>query len=165
MIVPILLVVGCLALVILEVFVVSFGALTLIAAAMGVAALILAFQESAAFGWTLSAVLFVGVPGALWSAFKLLPKLPFARGLYLARPQLTDDERRAAVRGPIHLLGAVGTAASPLRPAGTVHFDGQPVQAVTGGQMLPVGTRVRVVDVTGNRVIVEEIEETPQPGS
>lgn len=155
---PILLVVGCLAFLILEVFVVSFGALSLIAVAMGVAGVLLAFQQSGAFGWTMVAVLFCGAPAALWGAFKILPKLPFARGLYLRKPELTDRERHAAVSARVELIGAIGEATSQLRPSGTAVFDGEPVQVITTGRLLPQGARVRVVSVTGNRIIVEEVE-------
>jgi len=155
---PILLVVACLAVLILEVFIVSFGALTLIAIGLGTAGIVLAFRESTVFGWTLVGVLFVGIPGTLWGAFRVLPRLPFARGLFLRKPELSDEERRAAARPLTALLGAVGEAKSPLRPAGTAIFDGEPVTVVARGRLLPPGTRVKVVDVTGNRVVVEEIE-------
>ena len=127
---PILLVVACLALLILEVLVVSFGAITLVAVTMGVLGVVLAFQESAAYGWTMVAVLFVGAPTSLWGAFKILPKLPFARGLYLNKPELTEKERHAAAAPRTALLGAVGEASTPLRPAGTALFHGEPVQVV-----------------------------------
>ncbi|MHC4549629.1 MAG: NfeD family protein [Planctomycetota bacterium] len=158
MTIPILLVIGCLAVLILEVFVVSFGVLSVVAVALGVSGVVLAFRESQAYGWVMVGVLFVGAPAALWSAFKLLPRLPFARGLYLRRPKLTEAERHAAARPHTELLGAAGEATSPLRPSGTAVFDGVPVHVVTTGHMLAKGTRVRVTEVTGNRVVVEEIE-------
>ena len=103
-------------------------------------------------------VLFVGAPGVLWGAFRLLPRLGFARGLYLRKPDLTDADRRAAAPAMTHLLGATGEAATPLRPSGTAVFSGEPVQVVTRGIAVAPGRRVKVVDVTGNRVVVEEVE-------
>ena len=158
MTVPILLLVASLGFLILEVFLVSFGTLSVVAIACGIGAVLLAFQESAVYGWTMVAFLLVGGPMAIWGAFKLLPKLPFTRGFYLRAPKLSDQDRRAATAQYSHLLGAIGQAQSPLRPAGTVLFDDQPVQVVTTGPMLAPGTRVKVVDITGNRVVVEEIE-------
>lgn len=158
MIVPILLVAACLAVLVLEVFLVSFGALAIVAITLGTTGVVLAFGNSAAFGWTLVGVLFVAIPGVLWGAFKALPKLKFARGLYLKKPDLTDAERRAAAPAMTHLLGAIGEARTLLRPSGTAVFSGEPVQVVTRGQAVVPGTRVKVVDVSGNRVVVEEIE-------
>jgi len=159
-IVPILLVIACLAILVLEVFLVSFGTLALIAITLGVTGIVLAFGHAAWFGWTLVGVMFVGAPGVLWGAFKMLPHLKFARGLYLKKPDLTEDDRRAAARPLTHLLGATGEAKTPLRPSGTALFNGAPVQVVTRGTMVAPGTRVKVVDVTGNRVIVEELDAT-----
>ena len=158
MIVPILLVIACLAIPVLEVFLVSFGTLAIVAITLGTVGVVMAFGYSAAFGWTLVGVLFCGIPGVLWGAFKVLPKLKFARGLYLRKPDLSDADRRAAAPALTHLLGATGEAQTPLRPAGTAVFAGDPVQVVARGRLLPQGTRVKVVDVTGNRVVVEELE-------
>ena len=88
----------------------------------------------------------------------MLPRLKFARGLYLKKPDLTDAERRAAAPPLTHLLGATGETRTPLRPSGTAVFSGEPVQVVTRGQAVVAGARVKVVDVTGNRVVVEEVE-------
>jgi len=158
MTIPILLVVACLAFLVLEVFLVSFGALSVIAIAVGVAGVLLAFQESTIYGWTIVGVLFVGAPATLWGAFRILPRLGFARGLYLRKPELTDRERHAAVSARTELIGSIGEATSQLRPAGTAVFHGEPVQVVTTGGLLPQGARIRVVSVTGNRIVVEEVE-------
>jgi len=157
-ILPILLVVACLAFLILEVFLVSFGMLSLVAIACGVGGILLAFHHDPAFGWTMVGIVVVGGPFTLWGAFKALPKLPFARGFYLKAPKLTHEQRAAAAPLRIKLLGAVGTATSPLRPAGIATFEGEPQQVVTTGPLLPPGTRVRVVDVAGNRVVVERAQ-------
>jgi membrane-bound serine protease (ClpP class) len=157
-ILPILLVVAALAVLILEVFLVSFGTLAIVAITLGTTGIVLAFGHSGAFGWTLVGALFFAIPGVLWGAFKMLPRLKFARGLYLKKPDLTEAERRAAAPPLTHLLGATGETRTPLRPSGTAVFRGEPVQVVTRGQPVGAGTRVKVVDVTGNRVVVEEAE-------
>ncbi len=158
MILPILLVIACLCVLVLEVFLVSFGTLALVAITLGATGVVMAFGHSAAFGWTLVAVLFAGAPAVLWGTFKVLPKLGFARGLYLRKPDLSDADRRAAAKPLLHLLGATGEAKTPLRPSGTAVFAGEPVQVVTRGTMVAPGSRVKVVDVSGNRVVVEELD-------
>lgn len=155
----ILLLAASLAFLILEVFLVSFGTLSIVAIACGVGAVLLAFQENAIYGWAMVAFLLVGGPMAIWGAFKLLPKLPFTRGFYLRAPKLAVKDRRVAGTQYDYLLGATGKAQSPLRPAGTAVFSGdEPVQVVTTGRMLAPGTPIKVIDVTGNRVVVEEVE-------
>jgi membrane-bound serine protease (ClpP class) len=154
----ILLVVASLCLFVLEVLVVSFGAITIAAVGLGAAGVFFGFKVSTAFGWTLVGILVVGVPLALKGAFALMHKLPWTRGFYLERTNLKDEERRAGASIDRELLGREGRATSALRPSGSAEIDGRPVQVVSTGSMVDAGTRIRVVDITGNRIVVEEIE-------
>ena len=158
MVAPILLVIASLAVFILEVFVVSFGVLSVVGVALGAIGVVLAFDFSSTFGWTMVGVLVVGLPLCVTVAFKLLPRLPFARGFFLRAPELTEKERHAAAEPLKDLMDAIGEATSPLRPAGMARFGGEPIQVVTTGDLIPPGARVRVVEVTGNRVVVERVE-------
>jgi membrane-bound serine protease (ClpP class) len=163
--VPALLLIASLALLVIEVLVVSFGLISLIAIGCGVGGIMLAFQESAVYGWTLVGIAVVGAPLTIKGAFIVLPKLPFARGFYLRAPQLTEADRHAADTTDASLVGAIGEATSPLRPAGTVLLDGRPRDVVTKGIMLSRGAKVKVVDVSGNRIIVEPLESENEPES
>jgi len=105
------------------------------------------------------AALVVGTPAVLRGAFVILPKLPFARGLYLGDPELTEDDRHAADHIDRSLLGQIGESVTPLRPAGTVLIADQRHDVVaTAGTMIERGTQVRVVKISGNRLIVEPVE-------
>ncbi|MGH7162791.1 MAG: NfeD family protein [Planctomycetota bacterium] len=157
MIVPVLLVVASLAFLVLEVFLVSFGAFALLAAGLGIAGIVLAFAESSLFGWTLLGVAVVADPLVVWGAFRLLRHLPFARGFYLDPPQLTEEQRRAAAAPLKELVGVEGEALSPLRPAGTARFGDRILEVVTDGTMVPRAARVKVVEVSGNRVVVRPV--------
>jgi len=53
------------------------------------------------------------------------------------------------------LVGAEGQALSPLRPSGIALLDERRVDVVTRGEMLPRGTRIKVIEVSGNRVVVK----------
>lgn len=159
---PILLLVASLALLAIEVIVVSFGLISLIAIGCGIGSVVLAFRESAVYGWSMVGLLLVGAPIVLRSAFLLLPKLPFARGFYLKPPELTESDRHAADQSDRSLLGAEGEALSPLRPSGTALLRDERCDVIAAaGTMIERGTRIRVVDVSGNRVIVEAIKSNP----
>lgn len=56
------------------------------------------------------------------------------------------------------LLEKTGVALTPLRPAGVVRIDGMRIDAVSVGAFIAAGTSVRVVQVEGTRVVVQEIE-------
>jgi len=52
------------------------------------------------------------------------------------------------------LAGQTGTAATPLRPSGTILVGGRRVDAITGGEFLEQGTAVRIVSTAGLAVLV-----------
>lgn len=114
------------------------------------------------FGKTLSQFgigLLVAGAAALVLA-RYLPNIPIANRMVLTpptdkpegdMPPLPGMEQAAA------LLGAVGTAATMLRPAGMAKFGEEFVDVVTEGAFVPAGARVQVVEVEGNRIVVKEV--------
>jgi membrane-bound ClpP family serine protease len=56
------------------------------------------------------------------------------------------------------LKNRTGKTVSPMRPSGTVEFDGRRVDAMTEGVMLDAGVWVRCVGVRGTTVIVRQME-------
>lgn len=72
-----------------------------------------------------------------------------------------DSTAPGAVGGFAELEGLknrTGKTVSPMRPSGTVEFDGKRVDAMTEGVMLDAGVWVRCLDVKGGKVIVREME-------
>lgn len=57
------------------------------------------------------------------------------------------------------LVGKVGEARSMLRPAGKAVFEGKLVDVVTQGDMIEKGSRIEIVEVKGNRIVVQKVEE------
>lgn len=55
-------------------------------------------------------------------------------------------------------LGSRGTAVSALRPAGKARLGKQYVDVVTEGEFITKGSRVEVLEIHGNRVVVGEVE-------
>jgi membrane-bound ClpP family serine protease len=54
-------------------------------------------------------------------------------------------------------LGAEGHAITPLRPAGIAEFDGVKLDVVTQGEFIARDTRVKVISVSGRRIVVREV--------
>jgi membrane-bound serine protease (ClpP class) len=72
-----------------------------------------------------------------------------------------DSTAPGAVAGVAELEGLknrTGKTVSPMRPSGTVEFDGKRVDAMTEGVMLDAGVWVRCMDVKGGKVIVRQME-------
>jgi membrane-bound serine protease (ClpP class) len=53
--------------------------------------------------------------------------------------------------------GKEGEAATDLRPAGTVVVEGKRLDVVTAGELIARGSKVKVVKVEGNRVVVRAV--------
>lgn len=71
------------------------------------------------------------------------------------------ESQAAATAGIVALKGRTGRTVSPMRPSGSVEFDGKRVDAMTEGMMLDAGVWVRCVEVKGGKVIVRALESVP----
>ena len=97
----------------------------------------------------------------------LLVTLIFSLGRYLPRsqrfnqlvlvPDLSAGTGYVSSDAADHLLGAVGTTVTPLRPGGAVELSGERVEVTSGGEYIPPGTPVQVVRVRGSRVEVRRV--------
>jgi membrane-bound serine protease (ClpP class) len=106
----------------------------------------------------------ISILGAIVLAFLLaryLPNIPYANRLML-KPQGEAEEFGEEMADSIHpemaaLLGAIGVAATPLRPAGKVQFGDDFVDVIAEGSYVLPGSRVQVVEIEGNRIVVKEL--------
>lgn len=79
-----------------------------------------------------------------------------------SEPEARPGEHRA------RYLGREGIAVTPLRPVGIVEIDGERIEAVTEGQYIAAGSRVRVVAMDRRRYFVRlatRSEASASPGS
>ncbi|HEV8058842.1 MAG TPA: NfeD family protein [Gemmataceae bacterium] len=161
-----------LILIVLEIFVLpGFGmagisGIVLVVISLGLATLEKRPETSVewmSFGRTLGGV-GLGLLGAMGLAGVVawyLPNIPYANRLVLRPPQeLSEDEELGGESVPGHLaslLGAIGSAATTLRPAGIARFGDRFVDVVSEGNLIEMGSRVQVVEIEGNRIVVKEI--------
>ena len=94
--------------------------------------------------------------------------LPFLSRLTLTPPdpeqiqpqQPHPQQDQGASAGPAHRAlvapGDLGIADSALRPAGKARFGNRFVDVITDGEFITKGSRVRVVQTSGSRVLVSE---------
>jgi len=69
----------------------------------------------------------------------------------------TLEDASSAERGLSELIGKQGVSTTNLRPSGMAEIDGKRIDVVTDGEMIDKGTRVEVVEVEGNRVVVRSV--------
>ncbi len=87
-------------------------------------------------------------------ATRIFPENAWMKKLVLVAEQGPDYVTSADFSS---LRGAIGTAASLLRPAGVAMFDGRRVDVLTEGEFIAAGTPVRVTRVEGARIFVEPV--------
>jgi membrane-bound serine protease (ClpP class) len=97
---------------------------------------------------------------AMVGAFLLawyLPSIPYANRLVLQPPGENDLEDGG--HGPVNpaLLGAIGVAATSLRPAGKAQIGDDFLDVIAEGDYVQPGGRVQVIEIEGNRIVVKEI--------
>jgi membrane-bound serine protease (ClpP class) len=150
----------------LEIFVIpGFG----IAGVLGIAALLGGLGLSlvgagatwATLGMALGRVaisLGLAVAGAA-ALLTLFPRLPYGRRLVLSTELLAGQGFTSPPEADRAWLGARGTAASPLRPAGIASLEGRRVDVVSEGEYIDPGAPIEVVRVEGNRIVVREVRQ------
>ncbi len=123
----------------------------------------------AQFGNSLIVVLasggvFIAAVAALSRYFGSIPL--FNRLILEAPPPADASEAAASKEGkPLPpsqdssvVVGDWGVAESPLRPSGKAIFGGEYIDVVTDGSFVEKGSQVRVIEISGNRIVVREIE-------
>ena len=102
------------------------------------------------------ALAIVGALALTWS----LPNLPILNWMVLKPPHAEDAALMQAAlsnSGQIELLGAMGVAVTPLRPAGKAQFGAQFLDVMAEGDYVAPGNRVQVVEIEGQRIVVKEV--------
>ena len=118
-------------------------------------------------GWAVATVLILLTVAGIGIAvlIRYIPGLPMFSRLVLAAPGADSDDaapgpsQHAQAFSPVASIapGTIGTAATPLRPAGRVQIGDAIVDAVAEGPFVQAGASVRVVSATPFRVTVEAV--------
>jgi membrane-bound serine protease (ClpP class) len=93
---------------------------------------------------------FIGSFALVAVAGKFLPKTRAFQSIALDTVVPDADEEK-------ELLGLEGITHSDLRPSGTAYFGERKIDVVTLGDYIPQRSRVRIVEVHGNRIVVEAV--------
>lgn len=145
-----------LLLVLAEVLIPSMGLLGTLAAACIIGAQIFAWRVSSQTGVNFLVVTGVLVPAVVMGGLKVFPRTPV--GKRLVAQGFSFEDGRAIDARDSGLLGSEGVVEAALRPAGVARLQGRRVDVVSRGEMIDKGTRVQVVELTGNRVVVQPVQ-------
>lgn len=87
--------------------------------------------------------------------FKYAPRSKYFDRLILSTLQKTE-EGYVGIKDFASLVGAEGSAVTPLRPVGTAEVQGRRIDVITLGDYIQAGENIKVLKVEGNRVIVSK---------
>ena len=160
MILAIVLYLLCAALLVVEVFVPSFGLITICAMAAMAGGLAIFFNHSSAAGWIGVIAAVVMIPTVLIMAYKLFPKTRFGKHVSLAGPERKKGDAIPDTDQLKQMLGLIGRVITPLRPVGMCDFSGQRLECVAESGYVDNGKKVKVIHVEGTQLTVRVIEET-----
>lgn len=138
-----------LGLLFLELFIPSGGILGILGSICSIFGIIELFKYN---GWVGVAIVLVTIAYA-YVILKFWAKRVKMTGTLSGRDSHTPEA------SPTEIVGAEGETVTVLRPAGFARIAETRYQVVAEGRFLPKGAKVRVVDVTGNRIVVAEVEE------
>ena len=57
----------------------------------------------------------------------------------------------------VGILGKTGKTVTLLRPAGMAMIDGKRVDVLSNEGVIEIGTEIKVINTSGNRVLVEKV--------
>ena len=105
---------------------------------------------------------FVGFVVLAWLLSKYLPKIPFLGGLILVPAAAKQGGSMSVSMTTLPEsetvnvnIGDQGEVVSTLRPTGKAKFGDAFVDVVAQGDFLNIGTRVEIIEIHGNRVVVK----------
>ncbi len=158
---------GCL---LLEIFVLpGFAIFGLGGGLMIICSLVLASQTSLLprndYQWQQLQTTLITLGGAIVGAFiagiafrRFLPHAPVVNRMFL-QPFSGEERQNIATRESMvdfsHLVGHTGTTTTPLMPSGKARFAGELIDVIADGEAIERGETVLVVEVRGNRVLVQ----------
>ncbi len=115
------------------------------------AAIILAFNAgNPTLGTVLIVIGALALPTLVVIWYKVVSG-PFAVKQTLAGFTAAPDDAR-------DFLGAEGVSLTPLRPAGAARIKDKRVDVVADGELIPPNSRIQVVRVDGNRIVVRTVK-------
>lgn len=150
----------CAVLLVAEVFVPSFGLITLCSLAALTGGIAIFFKLSPTAGWIGVIVAVVMIPAVLVFAYKVLPKTSFGKTVLLDMPKRQKGEGIPDSQELAKRLGQKAITVTPLRPVGMCDFSGRRLECVAESGYVDKGKTVEVIKVEGTQLTVRQIENS-----
>jgi membrane-bound serine protease (ClpP class) len=143
---------------VVEIFIPSFGPLSICAIASMIGGLWLFFQQSVVIGWAGVAFAVISTPIVWVVTYKCFPKTRFGKGVTLTGPERDKGDAIPDTPDLKKMLGCVGRVVTPLRPVGMCEFDGKKLECVAETGYIDRDENVKIINVEGTQLTVRICE-------
>jgi membrane-bound serine protease (ClpP class) len=149
----------CAILLVLEIFIPSFGLLTIMALSALAGGIVICFQFSMLSGWIGIGTAAVLIPVVWYICYKMLPKSSVGRMLIPQNPQRKKGDAIPDSEQLAEMLHETGLVVTPLRPVGMCDFAGKRRECVAETGYIERDRQVEVIRVEGTRLTVRVVNE------
>ena len=149
----------CAVLLVIEIFVPSFGLLSLCALTSLAGGIYLFFEQGATAGWVGVVIAVVVIPVVWVIAYKMFPNTRFGKSIILGKPDRDKGDAVPDAHELASMLDSIGVVLTPLRPVGTCDFSGQRLECVAETGYIEKDKKIRVIHVEGTQLTVRIEEE------
>ena len=148
----------CAMLLVIEIFVPSFGLLTVISLFCLAGGVALFFQMGTTVGWIGVGVALVLIPAVWIIVYKMFPHTSMGKKLILqkvvrARGDAIQDQDQLQ-----QMINRTGVVVTPLRPVGMCEFDGQKLECVSESGYIPANVKVKIIHIEGTQLTVRAMD-------
>lgn len=151
-------------LLIVEIFVPSFGILFAIGTICLFSGIILAASNTSDAVLSLTIAFVLAIIVVVFAAKYLGKKGIWNK--FILRDQFSSEKGYVSSSSKSQWLGKTGVAVTTLRPAGTAIIDDERLDVVTSGEYIKAGRQVQVIKAEGSWIVVKELksEQTAEAG-
>ncbi|MCD6394738.1 MAG: hypothetical protein J7M40_14695, partial [Planctomycetes bacterium] len=147
----------CAILLVLEIFVPSFGLLTVFSLACVAAGIAIFFKFGPVTGWIGVFAAGAIVPIVWIIAYRIFPKTPFGKHVTLGKPNREKGDAIPDTKELEEMMGKQGVVLTPLRPVGMCDFKGKRLECVAETGYIDKESKIRVIHVEGTQLTVRLI--------
>ena len=146
-------------LLVLEAFMPGFGLPGISGIVMEIVAVVLTWVNHgpvAALGLTIIVLSLIAI--AISMSLRSATRGRLSRSKIILKERESNEAGYRSAEDMQVFLGKEGETTTVCRPTGMAEFDGVKLNVVSEGEFLPAGTRVRIVQVEGSRIVVRAIK-------
>ena len=146
-------------LLVLEAFMPGFGLPGISGIVMEIVAIVLTWVNHgpvAALGLTIIVLSLIAI--AISMSLRSATRGRLSRSKIILKERESNEAGYRSAEDMQVFLGKEGETTTVCRPTGMAEFDGVKLNVVSEGEFLPAGTRIRIVQVEGSRIVVRVIK-------